>query len=109
MHLISRPAGLAAVLAVLAGALPAAASADPGTYPAVCNEAQSSPRGVLQVTDQTDPNPPARHKDAAMQVGNGHGVGLVNAAENSPALALCGPGDDGGGDGGGGDGGPFPT
>jgi hypothetical protein len=99
MHLICKPVGVAAVVAVLAGALPAASSAEPGSYPAVCNEAQNSTRGVLTVSDQTDPNPPARHKDAAMQVGNGHGAGLVNAAENSPALALCDTGDGGGGGG----------
>jgi hypothetical protein len=66
----------------------------------VCNEAQSSPRGVDIVPDQSDPNPPARHKDAAMPVGNGNGVGLENAAANSPALALClapPPGGPGGG------------
>ena len=38
-----------------------------------------------------------------MRVGNGHGEGLVNAAEHSPALRTCGPagagGDDGSGDG----------
>jgi hypothetical protein len=102
MHLIFKPVGVAAVVAALAGVLPAAASADPGSYPLVCNEAQNSPRGVLTVTDPSDPNPPARHKDAAMPVGNGHGVGLANAAENSPALALCDTGDGGGGD-------PFPT
>ena len=101
MHLTWRPLGIAAAVAALAGVLPAAASADPGTYPAVCNEAQSSPRGVLTVTDPSDPDPPARHKDAAMQVGNGNGAGLVNAAERSPALALCDTGGGGGGDGGG--------
>ncbi len=66
----------------------------------VCNEAQSSWKGVYTVTDNTDPNPPARHKDAAMKVGNGKGKGLVNAAEHSPALAVCGPDDGGSGDGG---------
>ena len=28
-----------------------------------------------------------------MRVGNGNGEGLVNAAEHSPALRLCGPAD----------------
>jgi hypothetical protein len=37
-----------------------------------------------------------------MRGGNGHGVGLVDAASHSPALRLCGPtGDTGGGDTGG--------
>ena len=100
MDLKWKPFGVAAAVALMVGALPATSSAEPGSYPAACNEAQSSPRGVLTVTDLTDPNPPARHKDAAMQVGNGHGAGLVNAAEQSPALALCDTGDDddGGGD-----------
>ena len=64
-----------AVLAVsaLAG-LPAAASADTSKGAMVCNEAQSSPRGVLDATASTDPLPPARHKDAAMQFVNGNGA-----------------------------------
>ena len=32
-------------------------------------------------------------------VGEGHGAGLVNAAEHSPALAVCAPVDTGPGDG----------
>ena len=63
----------------------------------VCNEAQSSPRGAMDATASTDPLPPARHKSSAMPVG--HGGGLINAAANSPALAVCVPTvpDDGGG------------
>ncbi len=63
----------------------------------VCNEAQSSPRGTWDATASTDPLPPARHKSTAMPVG--HGGGLINAAANSPALAVCTPTvpDDGGG------------
>jgi len=98
---LRRPLAAATATAALSAILAASAAAAPDSYPPVCNEAQSSPRGVLVVTDPTDPDPPARHKDAAMQVGNGHGAGLVNAAEHSPALALCGPGGPGGGDGGG--------
>ena len=99
---------LAASAVALAG-LPAVASAGTGSQPKVCNEAQSSPRGVLDATASTDPLPPARHKDAAMLVGNQNGVGLTNAASHSPALAECSaappppPGDGGGGGGGGGD------
>src|SRR5712671_5358312 len=55
----------------------------------VCNEAQSSPRGTMDATASTDPLPPARHKSTAMPVG--HGNGLINAAANSPALAICVP------------------
>lgn len=84
--------GAALALALALGALPAAAgAARPVPDVTVCNEAQSSPRGVLDATGSTDPLPPARHKDAAMAVGRG--AGLVNAAEHSPALAVCG--DDG--------------
>ncbi len=64
----------------------------PAALPAgvtVCNEAQSSPRGTWDATASTDPLPPARHKSAAMPVG--HGGGLINAAANSPALAVCTP------------------
>ncbi len=68
----------------------------------VCNEAQSSQRGTMDATGSTDPLPPARHKSTAMPVG--HGNGLINAAANSPALAVCVPQTppDDGGDGGGG-------
>jgi len=47
----------------------------------------------------SDPNPPAFLRGSQMRVGNGQGAGLENAAEQSPALRLCGPeggdGDDG--------------
>ena len=102
-----RPRLIAASALALAG-LPTAASAHTGTEPLVCNEAQSSPRGVLDATASTDRVPPARHKDAAMAVGNQSGVGLAGAAVHSPALALCSaapppppPPPLGGGDGGG--------
>jgi hypothetical protein len=94
-------AALSAVLVV--AAVPAAANANPDTPVAdVCNEAENSWQGGYEVTgDPVDPNPPARLLGSQMRVGNGHGAGLVNAAEHSPALRLCGP--EGGGDGGGGD------
>jgi len=94
---------LAALSAALfAAAVPAAAHATSDTPVAdVCNEAENSWQGGYQVTgDPVDPNPPARLLGSQMRVGNGHGAGLVNAAEHSPALRLCGPE---GGDGGGGD------
>jgi len=114
--MIARTLSIAAAAACFAGALaPAAASAaKPDTGGAlVCNEAENSWQGGYEVTGgPVDPNPPAFLRGSQMLVGNGHGAGLVNAAEHSPALRLCGPeGGDGGGtgDGGGGDGGPIPT
>jgi len=77
-------------------AIPAAASADDDVT--VCNEAENSPRGGYVVTGgPIDPAPPAFLRGSQMRVGNGHGAGLVNAAEHSPALRSCGPEDDGGG------------
>jgi hypothetical protein len=103
----ARKLTLAALSAVLvAAAVPAAAHAKNDKPVAdVCNEAENSWQGGYTVTgDPVDPNPPARLRGSQMRVGNGHGAGLVNAAEHSPALRLCGP--EGGGDGGdGGDGG----
>ncbi len=81
---------LAAVGALAIAAIPATTA---GADVVVCNEAQSSWQGTWDATASTDPLPPARHKDAAMPVGRG--VGLVDAAEHSPALAVCIP--DGGG------------
>ena len=105
--MLARNLTLAAVTAVLAaGALPTAAGAAPNTGASVCNEAENSWQGGYTVTgDPVDPNPPARLLGSQMRVGNGHGAGLENAAEHSPALRLCGPegGDGGGGDDGGGD------
>jgi hypothetical protein len=84
-------------VAALAAAFAPAARADT----AVCNEAENSFRGGYIVTGgPVDPVPPAFLRGSTMKVG--HGAGLVNAAEHSPALRVCGPegGDDGGGDGG---------
>src|SRR5262249_6060905 len=87
----------AAVL--LVAAIPAAVPAKPVAD--VCNEAENSWQGGSTVTggpgDRVDPNPPARLRGSQMRLG----AGLVNAAEHSPALRLCGPTDGGGGDGGG--------
>jgi hypothetical protein len=94
---------LAAVSATLTvGALPAVSlAAPPSAGASVCNEAENSPQGGYEVTGgPVDPNPPAFLRGSQMRVGNGNGTGLVNAAEHSPALRLCGP--EGGGDGGGG-------
>jgi hypothetical protein len=104
--MLPRSLSLAALAACLTGALaPAAAhAAKPDTGGAlVCNEAENSWRGGYEVTGgPVDPNPPAFLRGSQMLVGNGHGAGLVNAAERSPALRLCGP--EGGTDGGGGGG-----
>ena len=93
----------ASAVALILAAAPAASHADPKKPTAdVCNEAENSWQGGYTVTgDPVDPNPPAFLRGSQMRVGNGHGVGLVNAAENSPALRLCGPEDDGSGGGGG--------
>ena len=95
----TRKVKLAACAAILSlAALPATADADVN----VCNEAENSWHGGYVVTDgPVDPNPPAFLRGSQMRVGNGDGEGLVNAAEHSPALRLCGP-DDGDGGGGGG-------
>ena len=103
--MLARKLTLAATAAAIAAAaLPVAASADtPATGASVCNEAENSWQGGYTVTDgPVDPNPPAFLRGSQMRVGNGNGAGLVNAAEHSPALRLCGPTVDGGGDDGGG-------
>jgi hypothetical protein len=101
---IARKLTIAATGAFLAvGLLPAAANAAKpvSSSVAVCNEAENSFQGGYTVSGgPVDPNPPAFLRGSQMRVGNGHGAGLVNAAEHSPALRTCGPtdtGDDGGG------------
>lgn len=80
------------LVAMAAFAIPAVAAADDSV--SVCNEAENSPRGGYVVTGgPVDPNPPAFLRGSQMRVGNG--AGLVNAAEHSPALRLCGPEDGG--------------
>jgi hypothetical protein len=105
---LTRKLTLAAMSATLAlAALPAMAAAQPTAGANVCNEAENSPLGGYEVTGgPVDPNPPAFLRGSQMRVGNGHGAGLVNAAEHSPALRLCGP--EGSGGGGGDDGGGPP-
>ena len=86
----------ALAVGMLAAAVPAA-SADEVI---VCNEAENSHRGGYVLTNgPVDPTPPAFHRGSPMRVGNG--VGLVHAAEMSPALRECGPEGGGGGGGGG--------
>ena len=96
-----RKLALAAVTASLTlAALPSAATA---TATDVCNEAENSWQGDYEMTETSDPRPPAFLRGKQMVLGNGKGKGLVHAAERSPALEVCSGGDDngGGGDGGG--------
>jgi hypothetical protein len=87
----------AAVAAI--GFAPAAAhAAKPATDVQVCNEAENSWQGDYVITTTDDPNPPAFLRGSQMVLGNGHGVGLANAAAHSPAKVVCG--DSGLGDGG---------
>jgi hypothetical protein len=90
---LARKLTLAAASAALAlAALPAASPAQPTAAADVCNEAENSWHGGYEVTGgPVDPNPPAFLRGSQMRVGNGNGAGLVNAAEHSPALRLCGP------------------
>jgi hypothetical protein len=95
---LGRKLAIAAVpLTLIAAALPTAASAKndkQDTGVSVCNEAENSWQGGYTVTgDPVDPNPPARLLGSQMRVGNGHGAGLANAAEHSPAPRTCGPDD----------------
>jgi hypothetical protein len=108
LSVIARKLNLAACAAVLAlAALPATAGAD--TDINVCNEAENSWQGGYVVTDgPVDPNPPAFLRGSQMEVGHGN-AGLVNAAEHSPALRLCGPEDVDPTDPGDGGGGPIQT
>ena len=100
-------------LAVTAPGAYAAADAD---APEVCNQATPVSLGGPLTTAGDDPLPPARYRDELLWAHRGKGRGLVNAAGNSPALAVCGfadagedPGDGGGGGGGGGPIDPMPT
>ena len=105
--MIARKLTIAATGALLAvGLMPAAANAakpaSSSTSVSVCNEAENSSQGGYTVNGgPVDPNPPAFLRGSQMRVGNGHGAGLVNAAEHSPALRTCGPTDADGGGGGG--------
>ena len=93
--MLARRLTLTSVAGTLALAvLPAVAPAD-GTD--ICNEAENSYRGGYTVEGGiVDPTPPAFLRGSQMQVG--HGDGLLNAAQQSPALRECGPDDGGGGD-----------
>jgi hypothetical protein len=88
---------VAAVAASAVVAAPAAAAKPDAGVP-VCNEAENSFQGGYTVSGGiVDPNPPAFLRGEQMRLGNGHGAGLLNAAQHSPALRECGPVDGGGG------------
>ncbi len=88
-----RKLALAVTTAVLTlAALPSAATATD-----VCNEAENSWQGDYEMTETSDPRPPAFLRGKQMTLGNGKGKGLVHAAERSPALEVCSGGDGGGG------------
>jgi hypothetical protein len=97
MSILGVTAGLAAAAAPASAVPP---SQDDAADVAICNEAENSHRGGYSVSGGiVDPNPPAFLRGSQMRVGNGHGAGLLDAAQHSPALRECGPDD---GDGGGG-------
>lgn len=87
--------GVLVATTTLGALAPAAVTSahQPTDRPLVCNEAQSAViqgnagKTAYDASGSTDPTPPARHKPDSMKVGIG--VGLLGAAENSPALALC--------------------
>jgi len=90
--LLRAAAGAAAVLALAAAP---AAQASPSVP--VCN--QASPHfqgGGLVALDPPVDSPAARYTDDLSPL-PGRGEGLVTAAGHSPALTVCGAGDDGGG------------
>lgn len=86
------PAAAQAAPGSVQGAPPVYSPSNPPQVAYVCNEAQSSWKGQTYV-DSADPNPPARDNKTNTNMPVGRGKGLVNAAENSPALALCGGGE----------------
>ena len=70
----------------------AATAAPAAAQPPVCNEATEGQRGDYVATgDIIDPLPPARYKTELAPL-PGKGGGLQRAAERSPALTQCGPG-----------------
>lgn len=72
----------------------------PAEAATVCNEAENSHRGGYVVSGGiVDPNPPATLRGSQMRLGGGHGAGLDHAADRSPALRQCEPGEGGGGGG----------
>jgi hypothetical protein len=77
-------------LALSVAALVAAAAPCAQANTLVCNEASNGQHGGYVAIGTPDPNPPARHTDGLGQLGNGLGLGLERAAQQSPALTECG-------------------
>jgi len=100
---------LSASAAALALVVPSTAAAKPATSDlSVCNTASQNWQGGDLTVSDLDPQG-ALHYDDQLRPKKDNGVGLVNAAMHSRALALCGDpapadGDTGGGDTGGGTG-----
>jgi hypothetical protein len=93
---VLRAAGAAATVFALALA-PAAQARSSGPSVPVCN--QASPHfqgGGLVALDPLVDSPAARYTDDLSPL-PGQGEGLVTAAGHSPALTVCGAGDDDGG------------
>jgi hypothetical protein len=91
-----RAAGAAATVLALA-LVPAAQARSGGPSVPVCN--QASPHfqgGGLVALDPPVDSPAARYTDDLSPL-PGQGEGLVTAAGHSPALTVCGGGDDDGG------------
>ena len=94
-NVIRAAAGAAAVLALAAA--PVASAKNTGPSVPVCN--QASPHfqgGGLVALDPPVDSPAARYTDDLSPL-PGKGEGLVNAAQHSPSLTVCGEGDDDGG------------
>jgi hypothetical protein len=93
---VLRAAGVAATVLALA-LVPAAQARSGGPSVPVCN--QASPHfqgGGLVALDPPVDSPAARYTDDLSPL-PGRGEGLVTAAGHSPALTVCGGGDDDGG------------
>jgi hypothetical protein len=79
---------LTGAIAALAVAAPVAGAKPAATDFTVCNQATPHSLGGDLLATDGDPTPPARYKEN-LERHPGNGVGLVNAAGNSPALSLC--------------------
>ena len=99
--------GASLTIAALAVAAPTASAAKPyvdGDL-TVCNEAAWVSQGGTYEALDGDPFPHPARFQVDIHAHRGKGVGLVNAATQSPALALCASFDDDGNGGGGDNGG----
>jgi hypothetical protein len=88
---------LAGSLALALAAAPAAQAAPAGTSLPVCNQASPHFQGGGLVALDAPVDSPAARFTSDLTVLPGVGRGLVTAASKSPALTICGNGDDDGG------------